>query len=135
LIALDASVALSWCLFDETSERGFAILERVSDEGAAAPAHWPLEVANGLMSAERRGRIEESGIADARRMLDELQIEIVPIELTTAIWSVLDSARTHQLSLYDAAYLDLARFRGIPLATMDERLSEACRNAGVELVD
>lgn len=135
MIVIDASVALAWCLKDEASDFADGVLERVIADGASAPAHWPIEVANGIRSAERRGRIEAGEIAHVSQMLDQLGIEVVPAELTTAMWSVLDIARTYDLSAYDAAYLGLARFRGVALATLDDRLRRACTSAGVQLVD
>jgi len=134
VIVIDASVALAWCLKDEASDFADGILERVIADGASAPAHWPLEVANGIRSAERRGRIDQEEIAQVSHLLDRLGIELVPVELTTAMWSILDVARAHGLSAYDAAYLDLARFRAVSLATLDDRLRKACESAGVGLV-
>ena len=134
MIVVDASVALAWCLKDEASDFADGVLARVIGDGASAPAHWPIEVANGIRSAERRGRIDEEEIADVSQLLDRLGIEVVPVELTTAMWSVLDVARTYDLSAYDAAYLGLARFRGVALATLDDRLRRACKSAGVELI-
>ena len=134
MIVIDASVALAWCLKDEASDFADGILERVIADGASAPAHWPLEVANGIRSAERRGRIDQEEIAQVSHLLDRLGIELVPVELTTAMWSILDVARAHGLSAYDAAYLDLARFRAVSLATLDDRLRKACESAGVGLV-
>jgi predicted nucleic acid-binding protein len=134
MMILDASVALAWCLVDERSALAYSILDRVAADGAAVPAHWPLEMANGLLSAERRRRIDSDGIADASRLLDRLPIEIVPVDLTTAAWPVLASVREHGLSAYDAAYLDLARSRGLPLATLDNQLRVACESAGIELI-
>ena len=63
----------------------------------------------------------------------DLDIEIVPVELATAAGAVLDTARDLGLSVYDATYLDLARFRDVPLATLDADLKSACRTAGVPL--
>lgn len=134
MIIIDASVALAWCLSDEADDYSERVLDRVAREGAAAPAHWPLEVANGLRSAERRGRLSEAAIAQARQLLSRLGIEVVPVELSTAAGTVLDTARQHGLSAYDAAYLDLASFRALPLATIDEQLRHACEEAGVSLV-
>jgi len=134
VIVLDASVALAWCLKDEASDFADGVLERVIAEGGAAPAHWPMEVANGIRSAERRGRIDQEEIAQVSHLLDRLGIELVPVELTTSMWSILDVARAHGLSAYDAAYLDLARFRAVSLATLDDRLRKACESAGVGLV-
>jgi predicted nucleic acid-binding protein len=133
VIVVDASVALAWCLADEGDEYAERMLARVALETALAPAHWPLEVANGLLSAERRGRIGADDQPTLARLLDGLGVEIVPVELSTVLWSVLDVAREHGLSAYDAAYLDLARFKGLPLATLDVPLRDACRSAGVEV--
>ena len=133
MIVIDASVTLAWCLADEADEYAERMLERVVSESAAAPAHWPLEVANGIRTAERRDRLKEDEIADIARLVDNLGIEVVPVELTTALWSVLDLAREHNLSAYDAGYLGLARHRGLPLATLDDSLRAACKRAGVEV--
>ena len=135
MIVVDASIAVAWCLKDESSAYADKVLELVIEDGAAAPAHWPLEVANAIVSAERRGRIEEEEIAQVSSLLDRLEIEIVPIELTTAMWSDLELARKHNLSAYDAAYLGLARFRGIDVATLDSSLRNACLSEGVNVVD
>ena len=130
---VDASVALAWCLGDEQDELAERVLARVAADGAAAPAHWPMEVANGLWAAERRGRIDRDDAGRARRLLVDLDVEIVPVELATAAGAVLDTARELGLSVYDATYLDLARFREVPLATLDAHLADACRTAGVPL--
>ena len=54
-------------------------------------------------------------------------------QLTTATWTVLETARTFGLTAYDAAYLDLARHRGIALATLDDDIAKACAAAGIAL--
>ena len=133
MIVVDASVALAWCLSDEEDELAERVLVQVASDGGIAPAHWPLEVANGLLAAERRGRLEVTDSDRARRLLADLQIEIIPIELSTAAGMVLDTARSHGLSAYDAAYLDLANFRGLALATLDTDLSRAAAAAGVPI--
>lgn len=133
MIVVDASIALAWCLSDEADEYAERMLERAARETAMAPAHWPLEVANGLRTAQKRGRIGVDELPRVRQLLSDLDIRIVPVELSTGLGTVLDVARTHELSAYDAAYLDLAMFRGLPLATLDAPLAAACREAGVDL--
>lgn len=135
MIIVDASVTLAWCLADEADEYAERMLDRVVQEGASAPAHWPLEVANGLRSAERRGRLAEGDVTRARQLLADLGIEVVPIELSTATGTVLETAREYRLSAYDAAYLDLALFRSVALATIDEPLKLACQQAGLQVAD
>lgn len=132
MIVVDASVTLAWCLADEADEYAERILDRVASESAIAPAHWPIEVANGLRTAERRGRIAADDLFRVSKLLNDLGVEIVPVELSTAL-GTLETARTHDLSAYDAVYLDLAQFRGLALATIDGSLAKACRDLGVEV--
>ena len=132
MIVVDASIALAWCLGDEGDEYAERMLDRAVAETAIAPAHWPIEVANGLRSAERRGRIDAEELWQVGKLLKDLGVEIVPVELSTAL-GTLDTARDHDLSAYDAVYLDLARSRDLPLATIDRPLAKACRKAGVEV--
>ena len=134
MFVLDASVALAWCLADETSVPADRALDRLATDEAVVPAIWPLEVANGLRSAERRGRITIADGAHVRQLLLSLPIHIEVVDLAAALTEVADLARTFDLSAYDAAYLALAARRGLPMATADDRLVYACTQAGVELV-
>src|SRR5262245_3938894 len=104
---VDASVALAWCFEDEASPLADQVLARLEEEEAVAPSIWPLEVANGLRSAERRGRIDEREVPAVIRLMTTLPIEVVPTSLEHALSDVLSMARAAALSSYDAAYLDL----------------------------
>jgi len=134
MFVVDASVTLAWVFEDEANIEADAVLDRLEREVALAPAHWPLEVANALRTAERRGRLDATDLPRLRALLAGLPVEIAPVEVTTAIGGVLDAARVYDLTSYDAAYLHLAAVRAVPLATIDLRLRAACVRAGVELV-
>lgn len=133
MFVVDTSVIIAWCLDDETSDLADAVVVRLMLEGGIAPAHWPLEVANALRSAERRGRLDEPALRRLRPRLSLLPVEVVPVELSTAL-GVIETARRHEISVYDATYLDLADIRGLGLATVDGRLTHACRTAGIPLI-
>ena len=133
MFVVDASIALAWCFDDETTEATDIVLRRLLLEGAIAPAHWPLEVANGLRYGEKRGRLNRSKLSIAQSLLGDLLVDLVPVDVGTALRAG-EVARRHDLSVYDAAYLDLAASRGLGLATLDSRLSTACRKARVPLV-
>ena len=131
-IVLDASITMAWCFEDEASTETGAVLQRLRDEPAAVPALWPLEVANMLVVAQRRERMTE---AQAARFVDLLRR--LPIHVdhgTVDIGSLVLSGRRHDLTAYDAWYLLLAERLGAPLATLDQSLAAAARDAGVELV-
>ncbi|MEE6280593.1 type II toxin-antitoxin system VapC family toxin [Georgenia sunbinii] len=126
---VDTSVTMAWCFQDEATSSTEELLDRLREEEAHVPELWRLEVTNVLLVAERRGRIRE---AQSRRFVDLL--ERLPIRVAPSAGSlteVLDLGRRHRLSAYDAAYLELAERLGTPLATLDGRLVDACRTAGV----
>jgi len=131
---LDASVTLAWCFVDESSEMADRVLAQLEGEEAIAPAIWPLEVANGLRTAERRGRLDLADLVQVRELLTALPVEVEGVPLDAALGEVSELARQLDLTAYDASYLALAARRGLPLATADDRLRRACAQAGVELV-
>jgi len=132
---IDASVALAWCFADEASHVADAALDRLTNEEAVVPSIWPLEVANGLRAAQRRGRLDLADLTRIRELLISLPIEVEAIDLDVALGEVSDLARNLDLTAYDAAYLALAARRGLVLATIDESLKRACTTAGVKLVE
>ena len=130
-VVIDASSVLSWCFEDEGGPQADALIEKVAAEGAAVPDLWFLEVAGGLVSGERRGRIRPAESAAFVAMLDELPI--VPDRATGAhaLHETMNLAREHGLTAYDAAYLELAMRLGLPIATADRTLATAAARVGV----
>lgn len=134
LCVLDASATFPWLFEDEASPAADALLDQVAEHGAVVPALWFLECTNGLAMAGRRGRIDDSGIARAIDLLRRLPLVVDDTAPSRAFDAVLDLARTHRLTAYDASYLDLALRRGLPLATGDAPLRAAASAAGVALL-
>ncbi len=131
---LDCSVAMAWCFADEPDAVADAVLDRLSEDVALAPSIWPLEVANVLLVAERRGRINA---AAAARFLDLLAALPITIDETTRerAWGpIAGLGREHGLSSYDAAYLELAMREGVPLASRDAKLRSAAEASGVPVM-
>ena len=129
---LDASAALALALADEFNTQAQRILAHVVEHGAVVPPLWQTEVANGLLSAWRRDRIDESGIAHALVGLERLHIERMAQDQESL--SLIALGRARDLSAYDSTYLLLALHTGLPLATLDHRLAEAAVREGVALV-
>jgi predicted nucleic acid-binding protein len=134
-LVVDASVTLSWCFRDERGEYGARVLRLLADDVAVVPGLWLLEVANGLLVAERRGRLTAADVAQVHEILSELPVTLDALTLDGALGSVLDLARAQELSPYDAAYLELAMREGLPLATQDDHQKRAAVSLGVRLVD
>lgn len=131
---LDVSVTMAWHFEDEASADMWGILDLVTISGASVPALWALEVANTLAVAERRNRSSRSASAAFVRELAELPIDVDPQTAERALRETLNLARRHGLSVYDAAYLELAQREVLPLATIDQALRRAAVAEGVELL-
>lgn len=128
---LDCSVALAWVLPDESNPHADTLMGRLVAEGAIVPPIWPLEVGNVLLVALRQGRIRRAEIEPLVEGLSRLPIEVDVAATDHALGEVLVLAAQRGLTTYDAAYLELARRRQLPLATLDKRLKAACRAAKV----
>ena len=130
---LDCSAALAWVLPGEATEATNALLTVTAEAGALAHGLWPLEVANVLCAAERRGRITLAERTQAMAILSELPIRIEESTTALAFGPISALAAGRDLTVYDACYLELALRSGLPLASLDRRLCEAAAAAGVKL--
>lgn len=130
---LDASVALAWCFEDEGGDYATRVLAALTESEAVVPHHWTLETANGLLTAERRGRLKSGEVTRFSRMLLDLPIAVEPVTRSGAFSATQSLARARRLTLYDAAYLELAIRLAVPLASFDEPLMAAARAEGIEL--
>ena len=130
---LDCSVTMAWIFPDEATETTDRLRDELLEVRAFAPALWPIETANALLVATRRGRIAQSEWSEIRQYLDALPIEVEPLSATRTWGPALDLANAHGLSLYDAMYLELAVRMQLPLATLDRRLGTVAQTEGVEL--
>ncbi len=132
---LDTSVTLAWCFLDEQTAYTQGILESLDESIALVPNIWPIETANVLALAERRGRIEQSKSKEYLELLRELKIEIDLETSNRALGDILNLSRSQNLTAYDAAYLELAMREGAVLATRDVELSRAAQEVGVSVVE
>lgn len=131
---VDTSVSLAWCFEDERTDTTDALLWQVATSGAIAPGLWPLEVLNGLATGERRGRLKAVQRQSMGALLRDLPIQIDE-ETTSRAWSETAAlAARFQLTVYDAAYLELAQRLSLPLATRDRALRIAASSLGVALL-
>lgn len=128
---VDASVTACWAFKDEDHPVADAALERLRTDEGLAPALWWFEVRNILIVNERRKRLTE---ADSAAFLRDLARLRVVLDRTPQESETLRLARTHRLSVYDAAYLERTQRNGIALATLDAGLVRAARAEGVALV-
>ena len=128
---LDASITLCWAFADEEHPVATAALDRIQQGQAQVPSLWWFEVRNSLLTNERRGRLTEAETASFLRNLGQLSINV---DRVPADAGLLTLARQHRLTVYDAAYLELAQREGLKLATLDTALHRAAKVAGVPLL-
>jgi len=128
---LDASVTACWAFDDEDHPDASLAFERMRAEEGVVPGLWWFEVRNILVVNERRRRIAEADTASFLLNLLRLRLRADQSPNENA---VLRLARAHRLSVYDAAYLELAQREGVALATLDANLRKAAASEGVALV-
>ena len=134
MFVVDNSVVMAWCFEDEASTYTEGVLDQLRQTQALVPAIWPLEVANVVLIAERRDRLNEAQTAHFAQLLQTLPILVEEVDVGRILGPVLAVGRAHRLSAYDAAYLELAARQGLPLATQDTRLRKAAGSAGVAVL-
>ena len=132
---LDASIALGWMLdrpvpARASQARKFIIAGAIP----VVPGLWRHEVSNAVVISERRGRLTADQVktltADLEEFSDVVEVDVLMVRASLLI----ETARRTSLTAYDAAYLELASRRKLPLATLDEKLREAARRTGLELI-
>lgn len=131
---LDASVVLSWAFVDEHTPSSLSVLESLGTTHAWVHALWRYEVANGLVMAQRRNRIDDAYREEFFAKLSRFDIRRDEDSATNAWNSTLALAQTHRLTIYDAAYLELAMRKNLPLATMDAALAKAAKSEKIKVL-
>ncbi len=130
-LVLDCSATLAFLLDDEQNDNSLSVLKQIAGHGAFVPPLWAFEVGNSLTMAMRRKRINAELRDKAMQTLEGFDIQVDQASMDQAWRGTLELADRYRLTIYDAAYLELAQRRALPLATLDEALSEAARQAGL----
>ena len=125
---------MSWCFLDESDAYATSVLDELATSPATVPWLWPVEIANVLLTGERRGRISETDTVRFLNMLESLPIRIDRTPPSTAAPDILALGREHNLSAYDTCYLELARREGLALATLDRHLRGVAVKLGLSIV-
>ncbi|RYX93796.1 MAG: PIN domain-containing protein [Bradyrhizobiaceae bacterium] len=133
LLVIDVSVMASWHFSDEFRVESHSLLDSLERQIRAVrvPGIWWFEIRQMLLKGERRRRATQ---LQTEQFL--LFLRVLPIALVEDLDAdaVLVLARRHQLSFYDAAYLELALRDNIALATLDQALARAAASEGVPLI-
>jgi len=132
---IDNSIVMGWCFGDEDNEYADKVLASLESAEAIAPSIWPLELGNVLVVAERRKRLNESDTIHFLALINDLPITVIQESPERMTKEILALARTQQISTYDASYLDLAMYRGLPIATQDSGLKKAAKQCGVPIFE
>jgi|ERR1700722_14690975 len=130
---LDCSITMAWCFEDESNDYTDTILENLKNTTAIVPTIWPLEVANVLLLSKKNKRITAVQSASFIDALLALPIVIDQSTTSRAMHSIFVLAGQLDLTIYDAAYLELAIRERIPLLTLDKLLIKAAKRLNVPL--
>jgi predicted nucleic acid-binding protein len=135
VIVLDASASLAWCFEDETTDKIKRLFERLSTgDSAFVPAHWPIEVSNALLLAQRRKRISPNLRSQYWNQFFDLPIYVDRPLSESDVNRMLAISEKHGLTTYDGAYVDLALSRGAALASLDTSMRRAAKAEGIAIL-
>jgi predicted nucleic acid-binding protein len=131
-VVIDASIASAWCFPDEQTDYTKAVFQAVSPStvDTVAPLLWAYEIRNSVLMGLRRGRISKPDGEEFLVSLNELNVRLSEPASYDDVFSL---AQEHGLTVYDAAYLDLAIQERLPLASLDGQLVRAAQKVGVPL--
>jgi predicted nucleic acid-binding protein len=132
-VVVDASVVLAWCFPDETSDYADGVLVALEGKTILVPAVWSLEIANAVLVGERRKRLNQPDVQQFTALLESLSPVQDSQPVANHVNQVLPIARTYGLTAYDAAYLELSIRHAAPLATLDDKLQKAAKQAGIQI--
>jgi predicted nucleic acid-binding protein len=132
---LDCSITMAWCFEDEGNLFTDKLLSQMNHLKAVVPTIWPLEVVNVLLLAQSKKRISAIQSASFIDALSVLSIIVDPSTTSRAMHTILRFAENTKLTIYDAAYLELAFREKIPLATLDKDLIAAAKSMNIELMN
>lgn len=127
MIVIDTSYALALVMPDEARPQSVAT---VFNERLLAPPIWPLEVANAMRSGVRRGRLQPAEVRAVCERLDVFGIAVAASAHAQPLRH-FDLSRLHELTPYDASFIDLALQYRCALATLDTGLAAAAQRAGL----
>lgn len=132
MIVLDASVAVSWLLAEHTKT---AILDDLlATRRILVPSHWTTEVSHAILKALRRKSIPQAKLIDIAKDIEVLDVVIQPPTTLSAMIPMIGFAQENGLTVYDAAYVQLALARNAELATFDNAMRQAAGRLGVTLI-
>lgn len=132
-LVVDCSVTMAWLLPDERPLMAIRALEHIVEYGAVCPALWRSEVGNSLLMAVRRKRLVQQQRTAIIACLEDLPIEY-DHQYEGQLWHyTLALAERHQLSLYDASYVEVAQRHCLPLASFDEALLRSAEKEKIEV--
>jgi len=129
---IDASTTLAW-LFNE-SGRGPALQKQFQETDLVSPWLWRIEIVHVVLKRERQKKLSQAEGTQYLQAIESLNVEIIDEPIDRTMVELAQSARTHQLTSYDAVYFDLAVRLGIPLLTDDGNLQAAVKRVGIEWI-
>jgi predicted nucleic acid-binding protein len=131
----DASIGFAWIYPAQASEISEQLLQEMENGSSASVSTlWPLEIANGILVLVRHRRMSASEGESALTHLRQIPVDVDLEAPALALTRIAELARDHDLSTYDAAYLELAIRKELPLATRDEALAKAARRCGIRVL-
>jgi len=135
-VIIDASAAAAWLIPDERTDAADQLYKQVRVQPGRfhAPSLWHWETGNLLLMSMRRGRLDSEQVEQGMTLLGACQIEFDPPPDARRRGAIMRLAGAHQLTFYDAAYLELCVRLNSQIASTDKALLRAAQACGIERI-
>lgn len=130
---LDVSVAVPWVIRSLSTSYTDGVVRSLVRVTTIVPGSWLMDLAGAVRVFEQRGWYAPSQVSTNLSVLDGFAIQIDDQTNDRAWGDILTLGRTHNISACQAAYLELALRRRLPLATINTTLTAAAGAAGVTI--
>jgi predicted nucleic acid-binding protein len=133
-IIADISIVLAWMFEEEQTAEALKVLRLIERAGLLVPPLWWYELENGILMGERRARKNQSETAEFLKLVKALPIRTDDVPRHRISETILEIGRKHQLTAYDAAYVELSLREEAPLATFDAAIRRCAPKIGIKLI-
>ncbi len=128
-VVIDCTVAAAWLMPADARSTANQLLDAAPKTCFVLPVLFKLELANLLCKAMRLKQVDPALLSQLAREVQALPMRFESLSLSFD--ALLAGAVHHDLTPDDYIYLELAKRLNLPLATLDTKLAQAAKAAGV----
>jgi len=127
-LVIDTSVIIA-VIMNESSKIRLIKITKGEELIAPSSLHW--EIGNAISAMFKRKRISLSQAQKAIEAYNSIQKRLMDVDLIRS----LELSKELNIYAYDAYFIECARYLSLPLVSLDERLINASKGIGINIIE